>query len=414
MKPNLTFLFFSLIFKLGCAQVAKESTKVDFIKSIHFSSLKNQQHFPLVRLGESFTLLFDDLQGQGDDYYYQIKHFNHDWTPSVLFSNQYLNGFDNQRIQNFRSSYGTLQRYTNYALTLPNENTQFIVSGNYMLEIYDAYDELMFSRKFVLYEEKSTVELGVYPVQDLNRFSTHQNLQFAITTAGFQVRNLEKDLNVWLLQNEQWANAKKAPLPQYIRGNRLEYRYDTPTQFEGGNEFLFFDTKDIRVTTPSISFVEKGSLYQHYLYTDSSRKGLTYSYFPDINGNFLIQTLQGTDPDIEADYSIVYFSLARQYGLNDEELFIYGKFNNYALTDENKLIYNPSLEVYEGILLLKQGFYNYKYVSRTGNTVNINGISGNYMQTENNYTLLVYHRPQGQLYDQLIGYGNVQSLSLSN
>lgn len=412
MKRRLVFFVLGLLHLSVNGQEVKESTNVDFIKSIQFLGLDNQGQIPLVRLGESFTLVFDDLLAQDNDYYYRIKYFNHDWTPSDLFPNQYMKGFDNQRIQDFRSSYGTLQRYTHYNLRLPNESLKFLVSGNYMLEVYDAADQLVFSRKFLLYEDRATIELGVYPTQNLTTFTTHQNLQFAITTLGFRVRNIENDLRVWMLQNDQWDTAQQAPSPQYINGNRLEYRYDTLTQFEGGNEFLFFDTKDLRTTNANISYVNKENIYQHYLYTNAVRKDLPYTYYPDINGNFVIQTLQGTDPTVEADYSIIYLSLAKQYALNDEEVFVYGKFNNYALSDENKLIYNPSLEIYEGFLLLKQGFYNYKFVTRKGDTLYKNSLSGTHAQTENSYTLLVYHRFQGQLYDQLIGYGSVQSFSL--
>lgn len=412
MKRPVVFFLIGLMHFFANGQKVKESTNVDFIKSVHFLGLENQGQFPLIPLGDSFTLVFDDLLAQDNDYYYRIKHYNHDWTPSDLFSNQYLKGFDNQRVQNFRSSYGTLQRYTHYQLNLPNESVEFLVSGNYMLEIYDATDQLMFSRKFLLYEDRSKVDLGVYPTQDLTTFATHQNLQFSITTLGFRVRNVEKDLRVWMLQNDQWDSAKQAPPPQYINGNKMHYRYDTQTQFDGGNEFLFFDTKDLRTTNSNISYVNKENVYQHYLYTNATRKGLPYTYYPDINGNFVIQTLQGTDPSIEADYSIVYMSLAKQYALNEEEIFVYGKFNNYDLSNENKLIYNPSLEIYEGFLLLKQGFYNYKYVSRVGTSTLKNSISGSHAQTENNYLVLVYHRFQGQLYDQLIGYGNAQSFSL--
>ena len=60
--------------------------------------------------------------------------------------------------------------------------------------------------------------------------------------------------------------------------------------------------------------------------------------------------------DTEADYGYVYFSLASDYNLNEEEIFIYGNFNAYELKDENKMYYNPALEIYEGLLLLKQGF----------------------------------------------------------
>ena len=51
--------------------------------------------------------------------------------------------------------------------------------------------------------------------------------------------------------------------------------------------------------------------------------------------------------DYEADYSWVHFSLAMPRSLNEKEVYIYGKFNNYELGEENKMIYNPSLEIYD-------------------------------------------------------------------
>ena len=410
-----TFTFWTLYFFstfLVLAQAVEEVTQVDFLKSIHFLDENPQRQFPIVGLNERFTLVFDDLLAQDNDYYYRIKYFNADWTPSDLFTNQYLNGFDNLRLDDFRSSFNALQRYTHYQLTLPNKDTQFLVSGNYMIEIYNAFDELMFSRKFLVFENAAQVQLGIYPAQNIAQFSTGQNLQFSIQPLGFQIRNPNTDLKVILLQNYQWNSARLAPPPQYNVGAQLVYRYDLPTQFDGGNEFLFFNTKDLRVLNPSVSYVNLGELYQHYLYTDVPRKDLPYTYFPDINGNFVVETLQGDDHHTEADYSEVYFSLARQYGLNDEEIYIYGKFNNYELTEENKMVYNPNLELYEGILLLKQGFYNYNYVRKLDGQLDKLSISGNHAQTENNYLVLVYHRSIGAMYDALIGYGEQQSFSL--
>ena len=412
---RITPLFWTLLFFWhvhAFAQNTEEVTAVDYLKSIHFLNETPQRQFPIIRLNETFTLVFDDLLAQDNDYYYRIKHFNADWMPSELFTNQYLNGFDNLRIDNFRSSFNTLQRYTHYRLTLPNKDTQFLVSGNYMIEIYNAFDELVFSRKFLVVESAAQVQLGIYPAQNIAQLSSGQNLQFSIQPLGFQIRNPTTDLKVILLQNHQWNSARLAPPPQYNIGSQLVYRYDLPTQFNGGNEFLFFNTKDLRVLNPSVSYVNLEDLYQHYLYTDAPRKHLPYTYSPDINGNFIVETLQGEDHHIEADYSEVYFSLARQYGLNEEEIYIYGNFNNYKLTEENKMIYNPSLELYEGILLLKQGFYNYNYVRKLEGQIDKLSITGNHAQTENNYLVLVYHRSIGALYDALIGFGEQQSFSL--
>ena len=63
----------------------------------------------------------------------------------------------------------------------------------------------------------------------------------------------------------------------------------------------------------------------------------------------------------------------------------------------------------------QQGFYNYKFVvlDSYGN-LNEGAISGNHWQTENNYKVIVYYRPLGGRYDQVIGYGGANSSFITN
>ena len=150
----------------------------------------------------------------------------------------------------------------------------------------------------------------------------------------------------------------------------------------------------------------------HFLFTDNPRSNLNYSNYSDLNGNFVPSTNLGENPNNESDYSIVYFSLARQFETDNSKIYIYGKFNNYELTKENEMVYNPSLETFEGILLLKQGFYNYKYIIKKNNVILKNQISGSFFQTENSYTVLVYKKGFEDLYDNLIGVGRINSFEL--
>ena len=417
MEALRTFLPLFLVLCIdfsGYCQGLNEITNAPFLKSISFKAGEGNHQFPLVQKGESFVLQFDDLLAQENDYYYRVEYFNHDWTPSNLFKNEFLEGFDNQRISNYRSSYGTLQRYTHYKLTLPNENTQFKLSGNYMISVFDSSDELMFSRKFLIHENLASIEGAVYRSRELAQYSTHQTVQFSINPLGFNIRNPNSDLNIVLLQNEQWDAIKTISKPQYVIGQELHYRYDLPLQFEGGNEFFYFDTKDNRVVNPSISHVEQEDVYQTYLFTDPERKNHPYTFNPDINGDFLINTVAGQDPAIEADYTQVYFSLAKQYTLKEEEIYLYGKFSNYELKDQYRLTYNPSYEVYEGTLLLKQGFYNYKYIWKSAEGLNKNLISGSHAATENQYIILAYTRLIGSQHDALIATKTLSSFEIEN
>ena len=84
------------------------------------------------------------------------------------------------------------------------------------------------------------------------------------------------------------------------------------------------------------------------------------------------------------------------------------------MKDLNKLYYNPAIDLYEGVLLLKQGFYNYKYILKQGEEISKNSISGTHSTTENDYLILLYYRDIGSQYDALVGIGRTNSFELQN
>src|SRR5690606_18286029 len=196
--------------------------------------------------------------------------------------------------------------------------------------------------------------------------------------------------------------------------NQLIYKYDNETSFWGGNEYLYFENKDVRAANTGIESIDLKELYHNYLFTNFSRAKRPYTYNPDINGNYLITNIDSDNPSIEADYVWMHFSLLPDPSFKDKDVYVYGNYNNYALEENNKMIYDEFDNVYKTQLLLKQGFYNYKYIVVNNNTIEEGAIRGNFYQTENNYKVLVYYRDLGARYDKIIGLGEGSSVNISN
>jgi len=397
----------------GFSQV-EEVEPNDFIKTITFKSNTNQSELPILTLNERLYLEFDVLSPDEDDYYYIIEHYNYDWTKSNLMKSEYLKGLDNLRIVNYENSFNTYQIYSNYRLQIPNKQTRLKVTGNYLIKIFDEDDEIVFSRKFMVYENLANIGVQLKRSRDVRDVNTKQSVDFVVNTTNFSFNNPKQTINTVILQNKNLKTAISGLKPQYILGNELIYRYTTETSFWGGNEYLYFETKDVRGTNLGVQFTDLEDLYHSFLYLDGNRYNRGYTYNPDINGNFQITILDRDNPSIEADYTVVHFSLLNPE-LSNESIYVYGAYNNYALNASNQMIFNPDSGVYEKDIKLKQGFYNYKYV-----LVNSQGeleegvISGDFYETENNYKVIVYYRDLGARYDRIVGFGEGSSTQIGN
>jgi hypothetical protein len=414
-KPKL--LFWSIcVFPLICIAQAVEVSPPDFIKTIIFKSNTTQGQLPILRLGEPLILEFDALNANEEDFYYVIEHFNYDWTPSVLAKAEYIRGLDNQRILDYRNSFNTYQVYSHYTLKIPNVQTRgFLKTGNYMISIYDDYNELMFSRKFMIYEDLLNVGVQIRRSRDVRVIAEKQSVDIVIATNQINFNNPLQTVKTVIIQNNNLNTAIKGLSPQYTLGNQLIYRYDLETAFWGGNEYLFFENKDVRAANVGVNFIDLKDIYHSYLFTNEPRKNRPYTYNPDINGNFQITAVDRTDVNVEADYTMVHFSLLHPK-LEGKSVHVYGNFNAFTIEPLTEMIYNDEKNVYETMMRLKQGFYNYKYVvvDKDTGALDEGAISGNYWQTENNYKVLVYYRDLGFRYDRLIGYGEATSVDISN
>jgi hypothetical protein len=91
-------------------------------------------------------------------------------------------------------------------------------------------------------------------------------------------------------------------------------------------------------------------------------------------------------------------------------------FNNYAKTDEYKMDYNEKTATYEKAIMVKQGFTNFMYIiaDKNGKINGKDAVDGNYYQTENDYTILVYYRENNERYDRVIGMGKNNSENITN
>lgn len=385
------------------------------IKSIVLKPLRTNEYAPIIRLGEPLILEFDDLEADQKSYSYKIEHFDYNWKSSNLNTTEFLNGFNDDLIRDFENSFNTIQGYTHYRLRLPNDNISIKISGNYIISVVDEDDQVVFNRPFIIYQPKVDVGVSAHRSRDIATINTKQNIQFVINHPNLLVNNPSLEIKTAIYQNNDWNTVIKNAKPQFIRGSQLLYKYNSNINFWAGNEFLFFDTKEIRSATNNVARSELKDIFHTYLYLDEERLNNTYTLNPDINGNFVLRTVDNEDINTEGDYSKVYFSLESFENIGDNSIYIYGDFNGWQLTDENKMIYDDNTKLYHSNMFLKQGFYNYQYVTANNDgKINNHAIEGSFYQTENIYTVIVYHRPYGTRYDQVIGVGNTNSEQLRN
>lgn len=371
-----------------------------YVESIHtpvFQKTGFDLSPPAIALNsnETVELVFDDLDGTFKDLYYSIVHCDASWNPSDLMESEYLDGFFTYNITEHKYSFNTLTGFMNYRLTLPNDKTKIKRSGNYLLKIYANNDpeQLVLTRRFLVYEDVCGITPELRRSSNVEDRNTKQELDLVINTLALPVSNPFNDIKVVILQNNRWDNCKMNLKPTFVNDKQLIYNLDEPDIFNGGNEFRFFDLKNIMVKTQNIAKLNRDTVpWSVLLLNDEKRPYKKYATLYDINGKFLIKNDNAADNQTESDYFNIHFYLPYDEPVTGGDFYVFGQLSDWQVKDRFRLNYNYRTKRYEAVILLKQGFYNYEYVfvgdskKEPDETV----VEGSHFDTENNYTILVY------------------------
>ena len=421
MKPAhiLRLVLASIALWTPCALTAQSLSDQPYETrsfSDRFKTLRTQvegrELFPPIidlNTNEHITISFDEMTEEVSYLQYSLVHCNADWRPSALSDLEYLDGFNTNPIEEFDFSIATFAHYVHYSLTLPNEDVQFKVSGNYVLLVYpeNEPERVLLQVCFSVYENNILVAPSVTSRTDIDYNREHQQVSVTLNANNYRIQNPYNELKVSVTQNGRRDNEVIVNRPLRIQGSQIFFDHDRNLIFEAGNEFRRFEMVATRYAGLGVANIYHFDPYYHVELTPvKPRSESSYLYDQTQNGRFVIRQSGASDSDTEADYFVVHFTLDSD-PIPGGKIYIDGELTNHLYSPYNEMVYNPQTEQYEKTLLLKQGSYNYQYLFLPDGTRTATAapVEGNYYQTVNEYLVKVYHRAPGERYDRLIGIG---------
>ena len=362
--------------------------------------------------GGVLSVSFDDLTHEYHRYIYKVEHCEADWSLSKeLFESDYIEGFaSGNTIDNIRESLLTNTLYTNYRLRIPNEKCRIKMSGNYKLSIFDENqdDEPILTVCFMVLEPLMGLALSVSANTDIDINNTHQQVSMALNYSGINITNPQQQIKTVVMQNKRWDDARWNLEPQYIMYDGLKWEHNRSLIFEAGNEYRKFEMLSTNVASMGIETLDwDGNNFHAYPFIAEPRPN--YLYDEDADGAYLFRNSDNTEAAYTSDYINVHFRLTAPQPYS-QDIYLNADWTFDRFLPQYRMQYDEEKKMYEAVIPLKLGYYNYQFLS-----VNQQGKAsflpseGNFYQTENQYQALVYYREQGGRTDRLVAYQQVST-----
>jgi hypothetical protein len=403
----MTFLLPGLV----SAEIIHNTRFRDDIRTAQVHPVGNPLGYPFIALNSSEKLEFhfDILTTEMETYSFGVLHCDHQWKPDELPYNEYIQGFQVLTINQFDAGFSTMFDYVHYSFSYPDDMSKPRYSGNYAMVVFSGQDiqdrnSWLLTYRFIIYESMVSVNSVVGASSVIAKRFSGQEVDFDIGYKGFTIYDPMKEINVSILQNMNWKSAKTELKPVFLKQDVLTFDYSTGENvFDGGSEWRNFEVKDIRYISAEVSTIMKESDGYHiYLRPDIPEGKRAYATWADLNGLFLIKNDDASDSDLESDYVWVHYQLVMPESL-ESDVYIEGSFNSFQ-KQPDKCTYNKQTSAYECTILMKQGYYNYRYFIRDKFYAHddVSRTEGNYSVTQNDYHIIVYMYDRNLNCDRII------------
>ncbi|MBQ7420352.1 MAG: DUF5103 domain-containing protein [Prevotella sp.] len=360
------------------------------------------QNRPLMELGSDDVLYisFDELSHDARRYVCHLTRCEADWSESTeVFESDWLEGFNDYPLEEYRNSLNTTVIYTHYEFTIPNDQCRIRMSGNYRLSIYDEDEghEKVADVEFYVVEPLVNLGLAMTTNTDIDMNLSHQQITMTLDYNGLKVVRPEDEIYTVVMQNWNEQTACANPHPSYTHQKGLVWEHHRKLIFDGGNEYHKYEILDVSHSTMGIDRIEwDGKRYQAYPFTTTTRRN--YLTDESANGAFFIRNSDRSESAYTCDYVWVNYTLESSYC---GEIFLQGQWTNNADNIAYQMRYDAGSRCYRAQVMQKQGYYSYQYVDKDGKPAST---EGNFFQTRNKYQALVYYKSLGDRTWRLVGY----------
>lgn len=411
---KIYLLFFTLCCLLPLGLRAQQTRSfVPEIRTVRLLLNGGAGHLPVLRLGSEDILevSFDDLTHEYERFEYRLVHCDRDWQPSqgVLLSDVAEYVQESIPVEDYEYSRNTTQIYTHYRFEVPSDDLRPRVSGNYRLQISrdgDYDDALVAEACFMMAEQNVRIGMNVTDDTEVDWRVSHQQVRMSVDYGALTPvpANPREDLTIVALQNQRWDNARRNVTPDYIVGNKMQWEHCRDLVFEAGNEYRRFENTTTHHAAMGMESLRWYDPYYHAVLRRGEPRR-NYVFERDQNGISIVRSIDGQDSDTEADYMLVHFELAALQLPENQHVYVQGQWTDDYLSADNEMHYNAATGIYECVMFLKQGYYNYQYLVTSSPQLPGNSapIEGDFYQTENAYNVLVYYRNSFERFDRLVG-----------
>ena len=389
------FILFALL--LLPLTIAAKSRIIDpQIKSLQVVVNKNWLSPAVMRLGSNDVLNigFDELSHDYHRYIYRVEHCEADWTPSTsLFESDWLEGFNNNPIDDYDLSVNTTVAYTHYKFQIPNDRMRLRMSGNYRIRIYDEEEDKreVMTIDFCVTEQSMPLAMAITTNTDIDTNVSHQQVSLTLNYGVARVTDPANQLRVVVMQNGREDNWKVNPKPTILTGSGAEWQHSRELIFDAGNEYRKYEVLDVSHPTMGIDHIHwNGEDYEVYPFIDEPRPN--YLYDEDANGSFFIRNSDNWQIETTCEYVWVIYRM-KCPPLLDGQMVIDGWWTTDANPKSYEMEYDKNTGMYTARVLQKQGYYSYQYLwKQPDGSKRFAPSEGSFYQTENRYQVLVYYR----------------------
>jgi len=376
------------------------------IRSVQLYKNNNPDSPPVIELhsNDNLQLRFDYLDVSSKQFVVTFSHHNIDWSESSLAPSNITQGI--RRIYLDAGSINANNRpiYRSYSAVFPNEEVQFLKSGNFMLRVEDADTGfLVMALPFFISENEGSIESSVEFLQ-----SPRQNLRALHRPVNRyripeSVEQPQFNLSFKIAQNRFWGRAKPPTETDFSNPGSVMFEMEPEHAFVADYYFYPLFANDLSLENPRVidSFPEE--IPPRFLLRDD------IATLAELPGKTLPHSAFGyPNTNSDAEYVNIVFSLDIEDTPEPEEsVYLVGDFSGWAIRSENRLTFDQDTNRWHTSAIIKEGEYKYKYVMVDDNEIYDLLYDPLFERTKQEYQVFVYLQDKNEFYDRLLQVNTV-------